>query len=129
MTRFRLPLLVCALGLLAGCGGSTPSAAPADMGGEDGTRIATLIEDINDVKGGGRKFAAVFAKGATPAAGEAKKYMPYEFTIVGKPTVGGAEATAKVAVKRDGTGADVGQKEWTFVKEGDAWKINSAPLP
>jgi hypothetical protein len=125
----RIALLACVVFLgLFGCGGSGGPPKLLDMGGEDGTKIASLIEDLNDAKGAGKKFATAFAKGATPSAAEAKKYNPFAFYIIGKPTVNGGDATAKVSIQKDG-GGEIGQKEWTFVKEGDAWKLKAAPLP
>jgi hypothetical protein len=53
----------------------------------------------------------------------------FGYTVVGKPTVSGTTATAKVRVDPASGGATVGEVEWTFEKEGEKWKIKSAPLP
>jgi len=129
MIRTASFLLLLAI-VLPGCGGTDTSATGlVDMGGADGNKIAFVVEDLNDSKGSGKKFNASFAKGSTPTAVEAKKFSPYQFTVVGKPTVNGSEATAKVSVQKEGDGKEIGEKEWSFVKEGDAWKIKSAPMP
>lgn len=120
---FAPPVLAVALALLAGCGGS--DGKPLDMGGEDGSKISTVIEDINDAVGNPKKLDTLFVKGAKPA--DPKKFAKCSFTIVGKPTVSGTTAASKVRV--DGDGKMLGEVEWKFEKDGDKWKIKDAPLP
>ncbi len=117
---------------LAGCGGgSDGKMKPLDMGGEDGTKISTLIEDLNEAKGTPKKFNALFAKGSAPAPADAKKFAPYSFYIATgtKPTASGDEGTAKVSIHDDKQAKEVAQKDWAFIKDGNAWKIKSAQLP
>lgn len=118
-------VVVASVLALAGCGGS--DGQPLDMGGEDGGKIATVIEDLNDVIGDNKKLDTLFVKGAKPA--DVKKMTKYGYTIVGKPSVSGTTATAKVRVDPAGGGATVGEVEWAFEKDGDKWKIKSAPIP
>jgi hypothetical protein len=123
----RLPLVLAPLLLAAvlGCRGGA-STKPLNMGSEDGQKIALVIEDMNDAKGDARKLTALFVPAAKPDA--PKKFGPYAFYVVGKPSVSGTTATCKVRIDRaDGTQA--GETEWSFEKAGDAWKIKSAPLP
>jgi hypothetical protein len=96
------------------------------MGGADGTAVAQLVEELNENVGSPKRFADSFAKGA---AGDAKRFAGLSFYLIGKPAVSGPEATAKVSVRRLKDESEAGQTDWTFVKEGDLWKIKSAPLP
>lgn len=114
------PLLALALG----CAGSEAAKGP-DMGGEDGTKVAALVDDMNDAVGNPRKVAALFAAGGRPP--DAAKTKGLSFSVVNRPAVTGAGATCKVRVDRGG--GKVGEPDWSFVKEGDKWKIKSAPLP
>ncbi len=123
-TRFTVCAVLLAL-TACGCGSSpSDSKAGLDLGGADATAVATLVEDMNDAKGNAKKVAAMFVKGAAP---DAKKFNSYDFYIVGKPTVTGTDATCKVRV--DAAKGTKGEQDWTFVKEGDKWKIKAAPLP
>lgn len=133
MTRLCLLLsaAVC-VSALAGCGGgSSGEMKPLDMGGEDGTKIATLVEDVNEAKGDGKKLPRLFVKGAAPSAADAKKLAAHSVYVVTgtKPTVTGSEGTVKVSIHSDKESKEIAQKDWTFVKEGDTWKIKAAPLP
>ena len=123
--RFGLPfLLVVCLSCLSGCGSSTPGSV--DMGGEDGTKVAVLVEELNELKGDAKKMADSFT--SKPSAGDAKKFNTMTYYIKGKPEIKGTTATCKVLVeKQDGT--PLGELEWSFEKMADGWKIKSAPLP
>jgi hypothetical protein len=124
--RFCLPA-VGLLGLLAlGCGPSAPPTGGLDMGGPDANKVATLVEDMNEAKGDAKKTAALFVAGVRP---ETKKLAQFDYSIVGKPVINGTDATCKVRADKAPTGEKAGEVEWAFVKEGDKWKIKSAPLP
>ena len=125
--RLVLTLVTVGGGWAAGgCGGAPPAAATLDMGGPDGLAVAQLVEELNDNVTRPKRFAESFAKGA---AADAKRYAGFTYYIVGKPAAAGAEATATVSVRRAKDETEAGQVEWTFVKDGDKWKIKSAPLP
>lgn len=123
MTRQIAILIV--LYCLIGCGGRD-SEGRLDLGGEDANKVGVVIDEVNDAKGNPKRLAALFAKGATLP--DTKKINPYGFFLSGKPSVSGAEATCKVRIE-GADGSLAGEKDWVFVKEGDAWKIKSAPLP
>jgi hypothetical protein len=53
----------------------------------------------------------------------------YGYTVVGRPSMNGTSATAKVRVDPAAGGATVREMEWLFEKDGDKWKIKSAPIP
>ncbi len=129
MTRIGwliLPVALVCLIAITGCGGDS-GGQPLDMGGEDGTKIATLLEDVNDAVGNPKKLDTLFAKGVKPA--DPKKFAKNSYSIVGKPSVSGTTATAKVRVDPAGGGTTLGEVEWTFEKDGDKWKIKNAPIP
>jgi hypothetical protein len=124
LTRFSLCAALLALAA-CGCGSSpTDNKTGLDLGGADATAVATLVEDMNDAKGNPKKIAGLFVKEAAP---DAKKFNAYDYYIVGKPTMTGTDARCKVRI--DTNGATKGEQEWSFVKEGDKWKIKAAPLP
>ena len=107
-------------------GGCTSNPGPVDMGGEDGSKVALLVEDLNEVKHSAKKMADCFT--SKPDAAVAKKLNTMTFYVKGKPTVNGTTATCNIQVeKQDGT--PLGEIEWNFEKLADAWKIKSAPLP
>jgi hypothetical protein len=117
---FLFIVFVCS----AGCSSSTPSSV--DMGGEDGTKVAVLVEDLNEAKGDEKKMSSLFA--SKPSAADAKKFNQMSFYVTGKPTVSGSNATCKVSIeKQDGT--PQGVQEWSFEKISSAWKIKTALLP
>lgn len=121
----RLTVSALCLALACGCAGES-APKPPDLGGADGLAVAAVIEELNDAITSAKKFEAVFAKGAKPA--DMKKYGKFSYSVVGKPVVNGTAATSKVRVD-DATGKVAGEVEWGFEREGDKWKLKSAPLP
>ena len=67
--------------------------------------------------------------GAAPKGAARKKYVGYQYRLVGRPTISGETATATVAFEKSSTGEKAGEKTWEFVREGGTWKIKAAPLP
>ena len=122
MTRFHLAALAAAA-LLAGCD-SKPSSGGLYDG--DAHLVSNLIEEMNDAKASAARAKKVFAQGSFPT--ELRKYYPYTFYAAAKPKTEGPEATAEVSIRKE-DGTDLGKQTWTFVKEGEAWKIKAAPLP
>ena len=111
-----------------GCGSSTP-AGPS-YGSPDGRKIAELIDKLNDDKGMAARVKQLFASGVTLSSAELKKIWTIFYEVKGEPVVTGDTATATIAMRSESaSSADLGTKEWAFVKEGDKWKIKSAPLP
>jgi hypothetical protein len=94
-----------------------------DMGGDEGTAVAGVVDLLNDYKADDARIQSIFATGTSlPPATELNKYS---FYIVGKPKVENDSATSTILVeKMDGT--PVGEREWTFKKVGGNWKIASA---
>lgn len=126
----RSTLALFAVGFLsaAGCGGSV--AQPPSYGSDDGKAIAVLVDQVNEFKSTASHFEKLFAPGAAPKGAAGKKYATLSYDVSGNPTVSGATATARVKMRKEmGDGGDAGEQEWSFVKDGDKWKIKSAPLP
>jgi hypothetical protein len=125
--RHAILILCLLLGSLSGCSDKTPNNADT-FGGEDGKKIAALIGDFED----DCQKPAEFAKMATPALAksfERKKFLGYSFQLVDKPNVTGATATAVVKYTSVRTANKMVEKTWSFVKEGDTWKLSEAPAP
>ncbi|MCI0704614.1 MAG: hypothetical protein L0241_26455 [Planctomycetia bacterium] len=123
----RWLLMFLFLGVVLGCGDSSPQ--PPEMGGEDGKQIAELVEQLNDDSTSAAKLKAAFATGTTLSKAELSKFPLYRYDLKGMPHVSGTSATAKIDVILNLSSESKGEKDWTFVKEGDKWKIKSAPLP
>lgn len=108
---------------LAGC---ADQSKPLDMGGEDGSKVAMVVEDLNEVKHNAKKVGEFFVnKQVTP---DVKKLNQMNFYIVGKPAVTGTTATCKVQIEKNDS-TPLGEQEWQFEKVADQWKIKAAPLP
>ena len=121
----RLSILFV-VALVSGCGSSGTPTGVLDMGGADATQVATIVEDANDAKGDTKKTAALFANGVKLP--DPKRFAEHDYYVSGKPTVNGSEATCIIRVDF-AKGGTAGEVEWSFVKEGEKWKIKYAPLP
>jgi hypothetical protein len=114
--------LIVLLALFAvGCGDS--KSLPPDFGGEDGLSVVRCIEDVSEATTNQKKLNEMFATGASPL--DVKKISGAMFSVVGKPTINGTTATAKVRIEK---GQLTKEQDWTFEKVGDKWKIKTAPL-
>lgn len=118
--------LVVVVFAVPGCWSNGSNGPPAlDFGSEDGKKIAELVSDLNEAKATAQRFKALFV---APAPPNWAAYETLNFDVVGKPKVDGTQATATVKIRSDADQAEKGEKEWTFAKVGDAWKIKSAPV-
>ncbi len=114
-------VVLTGLSLWIGC---SSQSQQKDMGGADGSAVASLVEDLNEVKHNPKKLSTFFA---SKNAASAKEMNKYAFYVKGKPIVDGAKAVCNIFVESvDGT--PVGEKEWEFEKVADGWKIKSAPI-
>lgn len=126
-TRRTYLIVACVLAGVAvqsGCGG----AQGPSYGSEDGRKIALLLSEVGDTTDA-KRLASYFVKTAAPTKADYDRFTSHYFDLAGNPSVRGNTATAKVKIRHQGTGKDTGPVEWSFVKEGDTWKIKSAPLP
>ena len=110
---------------LVGCG---RSSIETNKVGDDRTQLATLLTEFADT-GSATTMKPYFAVGSKVSPAEHKKYVALVFEFDGKPEVNGNTATGTVKMRTSSDGKEMGSKEWTFVKEGDKWKIKSALLP
>lgn len=111
----------------AGCGSA--QVGPG-FGSPDGRKVAELVAQLDDDKSTAANVRKLFAAGVVPPAADLRRMSAYSYDVKGDPVVSGDSATATIAMRSERKdGADAGEKEWTFVKEGDGWKIKSAPLP
>ena len=123
----RQTLMPVFLLLTAGCG-SQSSTGPS-YGGEEGRKIAILVDALIDDRSNYRRMTAHFTSGSAPDNQQWRKFAPYSFEVVGDPVVSGATATAKVRIVFDSNREEKGEVEWAFAKDGENWKITAAPLP
>jgi hypothetical protein len=112
-------------GALSGCGGS--GGGPA-YGSADGDAIAERVESLSGDTTDDKALASHFAKGSAPRAEELRQFRQYTFSVAENPAVAGDTATAKVQLAKADSGEETGTAQWTFVKEGNDWKVKTAPL-
>lgn len=94
------------------------------MGSEDGLLVADVVDNLNEFNSTEAKLASILSK---PGVLTSDKVGSLEFYIVGKPTVDGDVAKAKVSISKLG-GLDPKEQEWSFKKVDGNWKIENAPL-
>lgn len=126
-SRWRGWGLLVGLVLVAGCGGGKPGAP--DRGSPEGAEIAKKMDGLVEDKSRPERYKFYFVKGAEPKGADVKKFASFDYDLIGAPSVSGTTATASVKVRKADAGEEVGKVEWAFVKEGNDWKIKSAPLP
>lgn len=125
MTRIlRIPTAVLALAVLPGCSSGSKEAAPMT----DQIQVTQFIASFNGAKENPKYAPEWFAQGAVPPTAELRKLAKYTCKVDGKPTISGDTATVKIKLL-DAKEQEVGQVEWTLVREGGNWKLKSAPLP
>jgi hypothetical protein len=122
----RLVLIAVVLGLpgTLGCNQTQAPGLDSDEG-----RIGVLVCDVNDARTEPKQLARYFAPEARPDRQFLAKLKKHAIAEVGKATVTGDQATTKILVHDATTGKNVGTVEWTFVKQGDTWKVKSTSLP
>ena len=117
----RIPVFLALL-LTVGCGGSGDSVKD-----DDSASVKMFLEGYEDIREP-RFIGRHFAAGKVPPKPELAKYAKHGIEIVGTPRVQGSSANVQVKIF-DAKGKEVGTKEWTLVKDGTAWKLESAPQP
>jgi hypothetical protein len=121
MRAFRLPITLLMLAVV-GCG------EPELDRTSDAGQIDVLVGDLNDATRTQELFTRLFAAGAAPADAERKSYAKYTYRAKAAPSFDDSKATMNVAV-RDVNDAEIAALDWQFVREGDQWRLSSAPLP
>lgn len=107
---------------LIGCGKDKPPVAT------DAHKIAGLVSGVSDASRSPDSFERLFVDGAAPDAKERPRYAQYSFEL--KSTAAeGDRVIATVVAREAKTGSVVGELQWTMVRQGDQYKLQSAPLP
>jgi len=112
---------------LSGCLGSAPP--PVWTG--DAKAVSDLMDDWNDADKTRKASAAakLFVKDTSPTAAQFKVFRQYSFDQAGPPSISGTTATMTVNVVSRKPNSTPTTLEWSFEKEGEAWKIKAAPMP
>lgn len=121
--RTALPLFAVITGLvLSGCG-REPGVQT------DGEAITGVLSSFGDQASNPKTLKVYFADGKAPGDKELIRFKNKSFELVDEPTSAGDAVTAKVKVYDEMSGDELGVVEWKFVKVGEQWKLDSAPLP
>ena len=115
------------LGMLvtSGCGGG--KSAQEEMSEAASVKAAAYtISDYAKREGG---FSDYLASGVSIPVEDHPKYSEIQFNILEPPVVSGDTAVAKVTFRDPSSGTVLGEREWSFVKEGGSWKLKDIPLP
>jgi hypothetical protein len=121
----RISVVFTALGLFllsTGCG-----EGPKEQ--TDGEAVVGVLSSFADQASNPKTLKVYFADGKAPPDGELMKYKNKGYEVVGQPRASGGTVTARVKVTDETKGGELGEADWTFVKAGDKWKLESAPLP
>jgi hypothetical protein len=122
-----LSMLVVSLVAVTGCSRSAKEDGPPV---QETAVLRNLVTQMGDASRRSDTFRDFFAKDATiPPDAERVKYSSLYFNPVGDASLKGESAVVKVRVTNDESSTPLGQVDWTFVKEGEQWKLKSAPLP
>ncbi|WP_166830723.1 hypothetical protein [Thalassoroseus pseudoceratinae] len=114
--------------LLAGCGGQ-PSGPPETT---PESEIRNKVNSVPDMAMMPKEFAKLFVDNKPPEGATPKNYAP--LTCEAKSIVIEDDtATVQVAISKTGNEAanpeSAPTAEWILVKQGENWKIKTAPLP
>ena len=106
-----------------GCGrGSSPKQF------QPPTEVEQLVYDMADSAVTPDEFKAMFAQGVEVPEADRKTYSLSGFGL--EKTVMESETAATLhVVVNSPEGEEKGKVEWSAVKDGDKWKLKSAPLP
>lgn len=121
MRTILLAVLACVS--VAGCGGGDEKHVQSEREALDG-----VLSSFSDQAPNSKTLKVYFTDGKAPDAKALRAYQGKMFSTADEPAVADAKATIKVTVADEKTGKNLGPFEWTFAKDGDKWKIESAPL-
>jgi hypothetical protein len=124
----RLSLVgVAALVCLCALTGCKDSKNPTVVPTSDQSQVTQLVGNMGDYAKNLRMLKTLFTDDNKLTEEDRKNY--YEFTAIVDQPVRIQKDTAIIPVKlKDSKGKEVGRKDWTAVKQGDDWKLKSAPL-
>lgn len=121
MRTLLLAALACAS--VAGCGGGDEKHEQSQREALDG-----VLSSFSDQASNPKSLKVWFTDGKAPADKDLKAYQNKMYMVADEPTVDGTTATASVQITNEKTGSEIGKLTWTFAKDGEKWKIVSAPL-
>jgi hypothetical protein len=121
VVRRRLFPAALVLFALTGCGGERAEQSPRE-------ELEGVLSSFGDQASNPKTLGVYFA-GTAPDAKALKGYQSKSFRVADEPRMSGNTATAGVIVTDEEKGEELGTVEWKFVKVGDRWKLESAPLP
>ncbi|WP_171186696.1 hypothetical protein [Alienimonas chondri] len=95
--------------------------------------MRNAVNEVPDMAGDAKSFNGLFVGGKAPAGISAADYYPLRCEAQ-SVEIAGDRATAQVAVGKSAdfdAAPETGPPtvEWALVREGDAWLLESAPLP
>jgi len=115
-------LCIVAAVLVAGCGKDKPPVAT------DKQKIMGIVSALSDAWRNPDSFQRLFVEGAAPDAKQRSRFGQYSFEVK-STSVEGERIIATVIAREVQTGNAVGELQWMLVREGDQYKLQSAPLP
>jgi len=120
----RLWVWLCIVSALwaVGCGKDKPPVAT------DKQKIVGIVSALSDAWRNPDSFERLFVDGAAPDAKLRPRFGQYSFELK-STSVEGERIIATVIAREVQTGNAVGELQWTLVREGDQYKLQSAPLP
>ncbi len=121
--RTQRALSLALLVVAVGCG-----QVEQDDSSEAG-QVSLLISEVADAATKEQSLQALFAATAKPDKKQRQQYARFSYRPLETPVLAGDRATIKVRVRHARNDAEAGEMEWTAIKEGDAWKLEQAPLP
>jgi hypothetical protein len=116
-----LLLLLFLAPAISGCKGQT------NWDATESGRLFFLVSGVSDAVQRPERFQALFVTGSVPA--NITAYRKYTYQGDREARISGDTATMTVIVRDVKSGKEMAQKEWTAVKEGDTWKLKTAPIP
>jgi hypothetical protein len=119
-----------------GCG----DAKPVPKEDRDIEKITAVLRGLPDVASNPARASEFFAAGMVPSEKELSRYAGWSYDLTAPPTIAGDTATVRVQIQslvkglapqgKEGEGPTMRkQADWSFVRDGDRWKLKSAPLP
>lgn len=108
----------------AGCGKPAPGAPKTD----DATLIEGTITSLPDRAQSPEMFKETFVGGNAPPDASRQQIGGSQLSLSAPPGITDSTATASVLF-RSPNGEESGPVTWEFSKEGDTWKVKSAPVP
>ena len=122
-SRLACLVLMC---FVCGCGDSAPDGGVTNSEDPTALELVSLLQRCRDAARDPKEFATLFLTDAVPES-DIEKFENFLLVPSSPPKFEGDTATMQVKVK-DETDAST-MMEWSFKKEGGAWKFDKTPFP